>query len=300
MYAELVNRYLWLINTLKDNRLTFREISDKWENASINEKKDCLPERTFRRHRKAISLHWKLDFDFHKTDNTYGIKNIDDLHSNAQLEWMLSSFSVMNMLKEGSDMEDWILFERIPKGADYLVKIVDAIKTKQEISFVYNKFGSESGKFVEGAPYCLKINKQRWYVLLRNKENQFRTYALDRISDISISDVAFSIPEDFSAKEYFKHSVGIYVYEDKPVETVRIEVSGIWVNLLRTLPLHHSQQETVLNNDTSVFEYRIRTDVEFISELLKMGESVKVLEPQTLVDEMKEKMRKMMKIYGMK
>lgn len=296
MTTNLISRYFWLINTIQENRLTFEEISKKWGHSSLNDDKTNLPKRTFERHKSAIKGLWGVKFVFHKSDNTYSIGNIDKLKSEEQINWMINSFSVLNMLQEGYKIEDRILFERIPSGGEYLTKIVEAIKLERDISFVYNKFGENKGKYIEGTPYCLKINKQRWYVLVPN-EGKLKNYALDRITDFSISNNKSQMAKAFSPQEHYYHSVGIWVDEKSSVETVRIQVTGVWINLLRTLPFHHSQTERIIDDKNSIFEYRIRIDVEVVSELLKMGEDVKVLEPQSLIDMMTEKVLKMLDKY---
>lgn len=296
MASNLIKRYVWLINTIKGNSLTFEEISKKWEVSSLNEKREKLPQSTFIRHKRSIEA-LGIKIDFHKSNNTYSINDTEEIQSSEKIEWMINSFSVLNMLQEGYKLKERILFEPIPSGSEHLIKIVEAIKSNRELVFAYNKFGDSIGKTIEGTPYCLKIKKQRWYVLVPN-EGKLKNYALDRITDLTISNKESDFPKNFSLNEYYRHSIGMYVDEENPVESVKIEVSGIWVNLLRTLPLHNSQNETILNDNTSIFDYRIRIDVEVISEILKMGESAKVIEPLTLVKKMKDKMREMIKLYG--
>ena len=53
--TNLLRRYIWLLDTLQNQRLTFAQISEKWENSyELNDDNAPLPLRTFHNHRKAI------------------------------------------------------------------------------------------------------------------------------------------------------------------------------------------------------------------------------------------------------
>ncbi|MBQ9435721.1 MAG: WYL domain-containing protein [Bacteroidales bacterium] len=56
-------------------------------------------------------------------------------------------------------------------------------------------------------------------------------------------------------------------------------------NYFRSLPLHHSQKEEIREDKYSVFAYFIRPTFDFIQEILSMGETVEIVEPQMLRNE---------------
>lgn len=102
------------------------------------------------------------------------------------------------------------------------------------------------------APYCVKVFRQRWYVVARSlSDEQLRAYALDRIQELRTTENAFALPEDFDPQAYFADSVGVVVDEKCAVERVKIRVQGIQRQYIRTLPLHASQQEVETNEDSS-------------------------------------------------
>lgn len=300
MATNLFRRYIWLIDTIhQSNRITFEEISAKWANSALNDENgEPLARRTFARHKVAIENELGVKIEFRKSDNTYSIANFDDFQSDDRSQWIINSFSTINMLQESYQFKDRILFEKVPSGTEYLVPLINAIKENRIIHFLYDKFGDMT-KEVDGAPYCLKIDKQRWYVLLQIEGRGVHTYALDRISELIVTDDTFKMPSDFSAKDYFADSYGIWVNEKKPAETVRIMAFENQVNYLRTLPLHHSQHERVLNKNTSIFEYHLKIDVEFTSELFKLGDRIEVLEPESIRDDIRERLKKMINLYGL-
>lgn len=297
MAAKLFKRYVWLINTIvQAGDITYEEISDKWRVSALNDKRSGMAKRTFARYKDEASELLGINIRFRKRDNTYSIANMEDIQSDGQKNWVLNSFAVINMLQESYQFKDRLIFEKVPSGTEYLTTILEAISLSREIDFGYRKFGADGMERRGGAPYCLKIDKQRWYVLIHH-QGKLKSYALDRITDLTITEVSFRLPADFSAWEYFHDSYGIWVEEKKKTECVRIKAFGNQINYLRTLPLHHSQRESVLDDGTSIFEYRIKVDVELVDELFKLGPKIQVLEPQSLVETFIKRIEEMREMY---
>ena len=66
---------------------------------------------------------------------------------------------------------------------------------------------------------------------------------------------------------------------------------------MRSLPLHHSQQEVQKTDKCSIFELRIRSTYDFYQEILRNGEEMEVLEPLWLRKEIAGKIEKMWDKY---
>ena len=62
-------------------------------------------------------------------------------------------------------------------------------------------------------------------------------------------------------------------------------------------PLHHSQELVGNANGTYVFTYYLLLTYELRMQLLSFGEDVKVLEPQELIDEIKDVAQKVLRQY---
>ena len=148
-------------------------------------------------------------------------------------------------------------------------------------------------------PYALKVFNRRWYLLGYIKEKRdLRTIALDRILDLKILSTSFELPEDFDARKYFANVVGIFVNNDLPVTKVMIRAYGTQAEYLRSTPLHKSQTEGRSKyREFAEFTYRLCITPELISQLLAMSDTVEVLEPQKLREEMKERISKIFNYY---
>ena len=148
-------------------------------------------------------------------------------------------------------------------------------------------------------PYCVKLFKQRWYVAARSPYyNKVMIYSLDRILHLELlADTRFKMPDSFNPTEYFGEYYGVIIDSDYDVEKVKLKVSVGQANYLRSLSLHHSQQEIQATNEYSIFELNIRPTFDFYQEILRNGEDVEVLEPLWLRKEIAGKIVKMWDKY---
>ena len=130
-------------------------------------------------------------------------------------------------------------------------------------------------------PFLLKLLRQRWYAAGRQvSENRIKTYAIDRITDVTILSERFELPPDFEPERFFSHSFGIIVDQSRP-RRVAIRADIRQAKYLRALPLHHTQKEMV-HDDFSIFYYDIQLTPDFLNELLSMGPHISVLSPPEL------------------
>lgn len=297
MTSKTFNRYVWLLNTLmKTNYLTFEEISDRWErNISVGDGKP-LALRTFHMHRDAIYDLFGVEIKCNKSYKYY-IDSDSDLGTDKTKQWLFNSFSIMNMISSSVNMKERILYEEIPSGKEYLQSIVEAMKANLVVKIVYEPFG-ETARELHIETYCLKVYKQRWYIIGRAIErDNIRNLALDRVKSIELTDQHFKMPNDFDGALHFANSVGTYVYNQPPKKVV-IRAWGNLAHHLRTLPLHHSQKE-IPNQVGSCcdFEYNLCPTPELTTELLSMGSQVEVLEPQELREELRRELEKALGRY---
>ena len=133
---------------------------------------------------------------------------------------------------------------------------------------------------------------------LGNDDKQPMIYSLDRILQLTVKQVAFEMPTDWDAEEFFKGCFG--VCRSVGIEIVKLKVSASQANYIRDLKLHDSQEEVEHNDKFSIFTYRLRPEYDFQQELLRHGEDVEVLEPQWLREETAGKIERMNSVYKSK
>ena len=212
--------------------------------------------------------------------------------------WLLNTFAVNNLINESHHLKRRILFEEVPSGRKYLTPVIEAMRDGLEIELYYQSYWYEEPSTYTLQPYCIKVFKQRWYVIGFCKErNNIRTFSLDRIQQLTTLDMKFVYPKDFDPEAYFADYFGIMI-ENKKLETIRIKVYGMHVQYIRALPLHHSQCEIETTEDYSIFEYRMKPTLDFRQELLSRGADVEVLAPLTFREEMIQSVEKMSSLYN--
>ena len=150
----------------------------------------------------------------------------------------------------------------MPAGYEFLPVILQAIRQTRTITMGYQKFGCEPyTKLVD--PYAVKLFRQRWYMLADNHE-RMSVYSLDRMFSAKITDTRFRRSASFSPAGYFAEYFGTMT-DGTPMEHVVLKAYGKMANLIRTLPLHASQQEHESGDGSrhpTDHRLRQRTDVE--------------------------------------
>lgn len=213
--------------------------------------------------------------------------------------WLLNTISISNLLVGNQQLKDHILLENVPSGQEYLSDIIDAMKKGLCINMTYQSYFKEKSSTFDVTPCCVKLFKQRWYLVAYNPHyDKMMIYSLDRIHKLEIlADRHFNMPELFRASEYFNDYYGVITDSEVPVERIRLKVSAGQANYLRSLPLHHSQQEVGTADGYSIFELTLRPTYDFLQEILRNGDCMEVLEPQSLRDRITEMVKRMYDKY---
>ena len=300
MAKSYFNRYVWLIDTIqRHGHISRVELSRLWENSPLNETGEELYERTFHNHRQAILDTFGIEI---KCDRSLGyyISNESDIGNEGVRQWLLESIQMNNILNETTDMRDRILFENVPSSYQWLTTLVGALRDRKCVQLTYQSFWrSEPSTFILH-PYCLKLFKQRWYVLGRSDGYEsLRIYALDeRMKNVVPQKKALKMPAKFNAGEFFSKYFGVILDDRKP-SSVKIKVVSDQVRYIDSLPLHDTQKLIEETPEYGVFEYYLVPTYDFRQELLSHGPDVEVLEPEELRDEIKADIAQMFKNYGL-
>ena len=286
--AYLFECYIWLLNTIARGPISRAAIDEKWAHSSVNDyKQDYIPESNFHRWKNTIELL----FDVHikcNSNNEYYIEEAADLRCADMRTRLLNLMSVNSLLKDSKELSSQILFEPVPAGEQFLAPIIEALRDKTVIKMTYQGFAKTEPSTFMVEPYCLKMFKQRWYMLAHSVErDKTLIYSLDRIHALEPTTQKYQLPKGFDAEFYFRNVYGVSGMEDEPQE-VEIKIEAYQANFLRTLPLHASQTEIERQEQYSIFKYNIVPSFEFKQELRKHGSVLEVLKPQWLRDEFRK------------
>ena len=295
---ELFKEYIWLLNTIQQaGKISFSEINEKWLRTEMSGGVD-ISRTTFNRHKYAIEDIFGIIIECDKKDGfKYYIANKSVLHEDTIQNWMLSSLTVHTAVQEGISLQKRILLENVPSGYKYLQTILNAMKANHCISFTYQKYNdAEIKTYPEAEPYCLKLYKQRWYMLTKVKQ-QYRTFSLDRIKHLEIIAKSFQLDKDFDAEAFFHDYFGVFRDETMPPQKVVIRASKAERPYLRDLPLHHSQKEIATTESYSDFSYFISPTDDFVGEILRKKDRLYVVSPIELREKVFKIIKDMEKTY---
>lgn len=297
----LMNKYVWVIETIyRHKRLSFKELNELWLHDDISRGVE-LPKRTFDNWKDEIWDVFGINIVNERRGRyRYYIENEEDLSGNGLSSWLYSTLSVANMLYDSKNLKERILLEDIPSGLQHLQPIIRAMKENYLLNITYKSYWSDEECSFDVKPYCIKLFKQRWYMVAKSTHAYYNDkppmiYSLDRILQLTVKQETFEMPKDWNSKEFFEGCFGVCRSLD--VEIVKLKVSASQANYIRDLKLHDTQEEVERNEDYSIFTYSLRPEFDFQQELLRHGEDVEVLEPQWLREEMAGKIEKMQEIY---
>ena len=285
----------------KEKGASYEEIKDylerKYEEKGILDEKLKFTKRTFLRDKEAILEVFLINISYRRSNNTYAIEydEIDEYH-----EDIFDNLLLVEAYKEVKGKKNVMFFEqRKSRGLHWLNGLVHAITHQKIITLNYTKFweGVSHKKTLE--PYALKEFRNRWYLLANEKDGKgffLKTFGLDRISDLEISNSSFK-PEKIDIENYFRNSFGIIYGENEEVEEIVLSFDSEQGQYIKTLPMHHSQK-VLIDNDK---EYRIQLTLfptyDFEREVLSHGERVKVISPKSFKEHLQNEVKKMLKNY---
>lgn len=294
---ESVARQQHIIARLKRKPASFEDIMAYLGEASSLEGYDyVVSKRTFHRDLDDISSLYQVDIQYDRLNKVYRMDADMQPEMNKRV---LEALDTVRIQKLASNLSDFIFFEkRVPHGTEHLYGLVHAIKNTVKAKFVYHKFWNDdfSNRSVE--PYALKESRNRWYLLAKDdKDGNLKSFGLDRISDLEITSVRFDYPADFNVTEYYKYSFGIVAPDGSDPEEITLSLDPVQGQFVKSLPLHDSQEILIDNKKELRIRLKLNITHDFVMELLSMGENVKVLEPVSLVNALKQVYLKALKRY---
>ena len=293
----LFKEYIWLVNTIRkagDDGITFAEINEKWLETELSEGVE-LARSTFNRHKDAIEDIFGLIIDCNRLNGyRYFISNEEVLSEDSIQNWMLNTLTVNNIIGEALTLQDRILLQPAPVEGDYLKMIIEAMKKNVKLAVDYRKYGDDEPRHLTFEPYCIKLFKQRWYILGhfhrnaiadRPEVDYFGVFSFDRILNMSLTDDKFQMNPSFNAQAYFEECFGVLVNDDTVAQRIVFRVFGDERFYVRDLPIHKSQREIGQGEDYTDFELFMRPTIDLSTHFVSRSFLIKVLEPQWLADE---------------
>lgn len=277
---------IWLIEQLQkapSYGLTLGELRNRW--MEVPGRKSGLSRDMLTTHRKSIADF--LGIKIEAPDRMhYRITNPEVLKLDSLAGDLLKSIQNFVFLNEYRELGNLIQPEQIDTGSRYLQQIGMALRDKHKLRITYQKFTDEESYDAILHPYCLKADKGRWYIFAHKEgsghQEYIQCFALDRTSCLEVMPETFVPNPEVDLDAYFRDCFGVWHdYEKYPVRDITISCTKEVANYLRTLPLHHSQKESAYREGKEgrvIFHYHISPSPDFIGELKKWGDGIRIKE----------------------
>ena len=186
-------------------------------------------------------------------------------------------------------------------GRDYsrvagvLGRLREALLYQYRVTLTYAARGRGLPEEYEVDPYTLIFHKGGLYLLgyARNRKG-LRTFAVERISGMTVGRERFEIPEDFTAAEQLRRAFGIV---DEPVMAVRLRFSAEVAASVRERTWHRSQVVTEEPDGTLLLSFEAGGRMEILAWILSFGNHVEVLQPGELREEVRRVAGKIVGLY---
>jgi hypothetical protein len=302
MAKDSFRRYIWMLDKIqRHGRITLAALKEEWRRSSVNDENKELAPRTFANYKENIEEIFGIEIACDRATNEYYIVNEDNLDNNAIRDWMLNSLSLRNLLNESAGLHDRIILEDVPSSHRFLTVVIDAMRDNKKLSLSYKGYSMSEHKEMVVYPYSIRLFKRRWYMIGYSEYSQdVRLYMLDRAEAIAMLDDKFVMPEDFDAEGYFEDYYGVRGARTQELTRLVVKVKANRCDLIRNLPLHSSQKEIEITNEYSIFEVYLRPNFDLKQELISYMDSIEVIQPEFMRNEMRATLRSMCKMYNSK
>lgn len=294
---EAILRYGLIIKKLRRHSATFNEISDFLAfESELHAYNFNVSKRTFHRDLDDIRVIYNIDIQYDTSQKVYFIDYEENGDANQRL---IEAFDTLNAFSFLDNYSRYISFEkRKSQGTENLHGLLYAIKNSLNIKFIYKKYWDDEQSLRKCEALALKEFKNRWYLIAKDiKDDIIKSFALDRIHDIEITNKHFVPPRNFDVNEYYRYTFGIIGSHGKRPEEVILSFNTLQGKYIKSLPLHETQQILTDNDERFDIGLKLVITYDFIMEILSYGENVKVIKPIHLVHEIKAIHEKCLQSY---
>lgn len=295
-----LKKCLYIIHLLeRKGALSLKEINESFQYSSLYD--DDIQPRTFARYKDFIADNFPCYVEYNQSIGKYELVKDKNLYGeeDSLYDYLLSAYHIEGMTELALKHRDRIMLMDAPNGVENVQTVLEAIDQQRGLECDYWSYNKQSKKHLTIIPYFLRTWEQRWYLVAEplNPHHGQSVFALERMSSMWLTEEKMLPSKKISVKDYFKDCFGINHSDDPKPERIRIKVLGAQVNYVRALPIHESQREVEKGEDWSIFEYNLEPCYNFYQQLLWHREKLEVLEPESVRNEIKALLKKMLEAY---
>jgi predicted DNA-binding transcriptional regulator YafY len=293
-----IKRYSLILQKVGSNQFpSLREIQDYLEEEGFT-----ISTRTTQRDLEAIRNEFGVEITYNNHKNGYFIdeKNSVNIPSFLRfLEIVNTAELLIQCVQDGKENLKYLSLESSEnfQGIHHLKALLEATTRKIELAIKHLNYSTGKIKEYQVQPYLLKEYQNRWYLIAFVRGlKEFRTFGIDRILEVTLKNETFIPDPKSKIAEKFENIIGVS-YNNNKLQKVILSFTIEQANYIKSLPLHKSQKIVVENADEVRCEYILSPNFEFIQRILMLGPQVKVIEPQFIIDEVKQYLKEALDNY---
>jgi predicted DNA-binding transcriptional regulator YafY len=220
-------------------------------------------ERTFQRDLQTLRDMCFIILKYNRTHNGYYIDqdSMPDFDNWMHVFELFNTARIINdtLIKSSANIE-YIDFDRTTMRMDpeILKGLLQAVIDRNVIQFSHHSFWKAESRTMVVQPHLLKQYQNRWYLYGCFENGDFRSFGIDRITDLEVLSESFKSKMK-RPKEMFDKIIGL-VYEAEKVEEVILSYDPFQGNYIKTQPIHSSQK--ILVDDKNELKISIQGDSE--------------------------------------
>ena len=299
--ADIVRRHYTIIDFLRNRKkATLKEIRNHLSSKS-GDYDLTLSKRTFLRDIADIAATTGIEILCDRK-NGYVYYINEKLEADDIAQYAKESFETYTAFHSETNLKPYVQLEtRRSKGTEYLYPLLRAIREKRAVECWHQKYASPEPEWRKVYPFGLKESIGRWYLLAYCTERkEVRTFGLDRICRLEVSDTKFKYKPEKSLEEMYEHCFGISAAEENTqTEEVILSFNPLKGKYIRSYPLHHSQTTLIDNEEEIRIGLKVYVTFDFVLELLKHTGEIRIIQPESLKRRYIDLLKKGLELNGL-
>ncbi len=290
-----LRRYYLIVEKLRQGKNTsFASIHKHLKANDVD-----ISSRTLQRDVAQVRADFGVDILYNKETDSYYIDETTSTNLPGFyhfLELTLTSEMLTEYVKKKKDLLRYVQFESLEsfKGHENLKPVMQAILLRRWVKFDYTRYVDVATKQHEIIPCLLKRYQNRWYIIGKLASGRSGTFGLDRMSSVKTTTKTFR-EEEIEIPGSLDAVVGLD-YSGEPARVV-LAATPLQAKYLKSLPLHSSQVIVKETKQEIVFQYELIPNFELMQAILRLGDQVKVLEPESLQKKIAESLKRAFQQY---
>ncbi|VAW37108.1 hypothetical protein MNBD_GAMMA01-1811 [hydrothermal vent metagenome] len=208
--------------------------------------------------------------------------------------------NIESLLKEHGikDKKNIQIIHALSRKADNSIfaQVFSALQDNKKLEIQYQARSTNKVSKRIISPLKLTNYKNAWYLdSWCHLRDAIRSFSLEQISQNQVLDAECLQVSDEQLKQHFSGSYGIF--SGKPKNVARLKVSAKVSRWVAAEQWHSNQKVSFLRDGSLFLEVPYNKDMELIMDILRYGENITVLSPDSLKDKIRQTIEQMLRNY---